>query len=227
MMYIAHRGYSSKQTENTLEAAVIAGKSDYFYGIEFDIHLTKDNEFIVFHDDNTKRLADRDIIIKEATFAEVMELNLINKKTKKYDLKIPTLKSYLEVVNKYGKVAVLEMKVEFTLKQIKLLLEAAKLANDLIIISFHLNNLLRVRKLNKKIKLQYLTSKFNLENFETCLANKIDLDLNYNLITKENMSYFKSKGFIVNCWTVNKLPLANKLKKLGVNFITTDGLKQY
>jgi len=30
MKYIAHRGYSSKATENTIEAAILAGKSKYF-----------------------------------------------------------------------------------------------------------------------------------------------------------------------------------------------------
>ncbi|HHT55584.1 MAG TPA: hypothetical protein GX012_03380, partial [Acholeplasma sp.] len=110
MKYIAHRGYSSKATENTIEAAILAGKSKYFYGIEYDIHLTKDNRFIVHHDFTTKRLSEFDINIKDVTYNELSKVKLINKKTNKFDLKIPLLDEYINICNKYNKVNVIEIK---------------------------------------------------------------------------------------------------------------------
>ena len=53
---IAHRGIhdNEKIPENSLKAFKLT--MDKNIPIELDIHLTKDNEFIVFHDDNLKRM---------------------------------------------------------------------------------------------------------------------------------------------------------------------------
>ena len=227
MKYIAHRGYSSKATENTIEAAILAGKSKYFYGIEYDIHLTKDNKFIVHHDFTTERLSELNLTIKESTYSELSKVKLINKTTKEYNLDIPLLDEYINICNKHDKVNVIEIKPIFNDEEIDLFLNEIKKANNVIVISFNLNNLLKIRKLNSNIKLQYLTGEFNKENFKICKDNNIDLDLNYALINKENMEYFKENNFIVNCWTVNNNELANELINLKVDFITTDGLLEY
>ena len=46
---IAHRGKHDKYFENTLNAFKTAARGDYF-GIETDIHLTKDNYWVIHHD---------------------------------------------------------------------------------------------------------------------------------------------------------------------------------
>lgn len=55
--FIAHRGLSGIETENTV-AAFLAAANRSYYGIETDVHLTKDGKFILIHDDRTKRLCD-------------------------------------------------------------------------------------------------------------------------------------------------------------------------
>ena len=61
--YIAHRGlHNNKLIENTIPAFKEAIKEKY--PIELDIHLLKDKEIVVFHDDNLKRLVGIDKIIK-------------------------------------------------------------------------------------------------------------------------------------------------------------------
>lgn len=52
---IAHRGLSGLERENTCAAFVAAGNRSY-YGIETDIHRTKDGKYIVYHDNNLVRL---------------------------------------------------------------------------------------------------------------------------------------------------------------------------
>lgn len=55
MKYIAHRGYSSKYTENTKEA--IQSALDYPINmIETDVRLSQDNQWMVFHDATLTRL---------------------------------------------------------------------------------------------------------------------------------------------------------------------------
>ena len=63
VLMIAHRGASSIERENSNPAFVVAGAKSY-YGIETDIHLTKDGKFIVCHDDNIKRVTGVDMIIE-------------------------------------------------------------------------------------------------------------------------------------------------------------------
>ena len=48
---VAHRGVSGLELENTNAAFVVAGNRTY-YGIETDVHVTKDEQIAVFHDDN-------------------------------------------------------------------------------------------------------------------------------------------------------------------------------
>ena len=64
---IAHRGVSGLETENTLPAFIAAANRSYF-GIETDVHVTKDGKFILHHDDSTLRLTDKDLVIEETDF---------------------------------------------------------------------------------------------------------------------------------------------------------------
>lgn len=52
---IAHRGVSGLERENTNAAFIAAGNRSY-YGIETDVHRTKDGHYVIFHDDNMLRL---------------------------------------------------------------------------------------------------------------------------------------------------------------------------
>ena len=60
---IAHRGLSGLERENTCAAFIAAGNRSY-YGIETDIHITRDGRFIVYHDDNTLRLTGVDSVVQ-------------------------------------------------------------------------------------------------------------------------------------------------------------------
>ena len=89
----AHRGlWDQKSPENSLAAfkkAVDAG-----YGIEFDIHKTRDGHVVVFHDDTLIRMCGVEGRVEDKTLAELGELRLINS-----DQKIPTLNELLELVD--------------------------------------------------------------------------------------------------------------------------------
>ena len=67
---IAHRGLSGIETENTNSAFVAAGNRSY-WGIETDVHKTVDGVYVVFHDDNTGRVANKDLVVEEATYKEL------------------------------------------------------------------------------------------------------------------------------------------------------------
>lgn len=69
---IAHRGlHNDKYTENGLKA--FKNAIDHDVAFEFDIHLTKDNEFVVCHDEDLVRTTGKNGIIEDMTVKEIKE----------------------------------------------------------------------------------------------------------------------------------------------------------
>lgn len=226
---IAHRGLSGLEKENTAVAFVAAGNKS-FYGIETDIHLTKDNVFVISHDAHTGRVSPVKFNIKDLTFSELQKIDLYDfesKETKSY-LKYPSLKDYLTICKKYEKHCVIEMKPEFSPKEIQKLLdeiyEVNKLENTTLI-SFNLTNLKRVRRINKTIPLQYLTSTYTDDLPKLCKKEKVDIDILYNQLTPESFKAFKDLGIKINAWTVNNPIEALVLVSWEIDYITTNILE--
>lgn len=97
----AHRGYFSNQKlipENSMPAFREAVK--HGYGIELDVHLTKDHRVVVFHDDTLTRMCRSDHTIEEMTYDELQAYRLLNTPEK-----IPLLSDVLFYVN--GRVPIL------------------------------------------------------------------------------------------------------------------------
>lgn len=106
----AHRGLwttnepgKENRPENSLAAFRAAVEKDY--GIELDVHLTKDGALVVHHDDSLKRLTGVDIRIAESTLEEVRACKLPNGEP------VPTYDEVLETVA--GRIPmIVEVKVE-------------------------------------------------------------------------------------------------------------------
>lgn len=91
----AHRGYHSLKKgipENSLPAFRAAMEKNY--GIELDIHITKDRQLVVFHDDTLTRVCGIDRRPEEMTLQELKGCTLLN--TREH---IPTLEEVLSLVN--------------------------------------------------------------------------------------------------------------------------------
>ena len=105
--FIAHRGLSGIETENTLAAFVAAGNRDYF-GVETDVHVTADGHFAILHDDETGRVCDTNIPVEKSEFAQLRALSMKEAGGGYSDVqRIPSLAEYLRVLKRYGKIAVL------------------------------------------------------------------------------------------------------------------------
>jgi len=99
--YIAHRGLHAKELwapENSLEA--IRRAVEKGFAIEIDVHLTKDYQIAVFHDENLFRLTGLNKSITEMSMAELKELRLQGTSEK-----IPSIIEVLKEIN--GKVPLL------------------------------------------------------------------------------------------------------------------------
>ena len=69
---IAHRGlHNEDYTENGLKA--FENAINHKVAFEYDIHLTKDNELVVCHDESLKRTTGKEGIIEDLTLKEIKE----------------------------------------------------------------------------------------------------------------------------------------------------------
>ncbi len=226
---IAHRGLSGIEKENTCSAFVAAGNRSY-YGIETDIHRTKDGHFVINHDGDFKRVAGMDIVIEESTLEEIRNVVLFDVDGVKgrYDLRPAVLQDYISICKKYGKHSVLELKSNFTDEEIVKIIDIIKsydYLESVTFISFEYENLSKVRKVLPNQSCQYLFWKLTDEEIERLVRDKIDADVWCKELTKEQIDKAHAKGLKVNCWTVNEKENGEKFASWGIDFITSNILE--
>ena len=71
---IAHRGDSSNIPENTVQAFEDAFKLDVDC-LETDVHMTKDEQFVLFHDDEVDRTTEAKGLVSSFTLSELKKLD--------------------------------------------------------------------------------------------------------------------------------------------------------
>ena len=226
---IAHRGVSGLELENTCAAFVAAGNRSYF-GIETDVHVTADGEFIIIHDDSTARVGMEAMTVEETDFAVLRELQLKEKDgTIRCDLRLPTLEEYLSVCKRYEKEAVLELKNPMAQEAVQgIVAECASVygLEHVTFIAFCFQNLLYVKEVAKDAKTQYLLAEeIKEEHIQKMVDNGIDLDTHYKALSKELIDELHRRGIVVNCWTVDDPEIAEKLVSWGVDQITSNILE--
>lgn len=226
---VAHRGLSGIENENTLLSFVAAGNRSY-WGIECDVHVTKDGKYIVCHDDETARVCERNVSIENSNFDELRSLKMkeLGSQCLPDSIKLPTLSEYLAVCRRYGKFAVVELKNPMQSENIAEIVEICEREyslNRIVFISFCFENLVAIRDLKPFQIVQFLSDKYNEEIFEKLKKHKFDLDVWYGRLTAENVAALHGAGIKVNCWTCDDVTVAEKLISIGVDFITTNILE--
>ena len=180
-MHLIHRGIVNKSfKENLLNSFKASFKKGY--GIETDIHATKDAQFVCFHDFTLKRIHKINKSIKNINYSEVQSLT-----RRKYP--IPLLRDLLKLSkNKYY--LFIEIKPLFSSKLLKKLLNETKRFNKCVFISFKEQNIYRILKINKKTKVGLsFTPSTSIKQINKKSKNK---DVNFLILDK----YFLNKSFI-------------------------------
>lgn len=113
-LIIAHRGMHNNldTPENSINAIKESLKENI--PIEIDVQLTKDNQIVVFHDNDLKRMTNTEGLVTNKTLADLKKLKLLNT-----DESIPTLEEVLKVINNQ---VLLFIEVKHT-KDVKLMCE--------------------------------------------------------------------------------------------------------
>ncbi len=100
----AHRGlHGGGVPENSLTAFRLAAEKGY--GIELDVHLTRDGELAVMHDATLKRMCGVDQRIADLTAREVRRMTLLGSREK-----VPLLRDVLGIIGPFAPPLIVEMK---------------------------------------------------------------------------------------------------------------------
>lgn len=113
---IAHRGSKGTRPENTL-VAFQAALDDGADGIETDVHLSKDNQFIIMHDETIDRTTNGQGKIVDYTLDELKQFSAGIKYDPKFiNEKIPTLQEVIQllITNNFQGTFNLEFKTDKT-----------------------------------------------------------------------------------------------------------------
>ena len=204
-MHLIHRGIVNKKyKENLLKSFNQSFKKGY--GIETDIHATKDNEFVCFHDFTLKRTFKKNLSIKNLNYTKIREISA------KFKKPVPLLKELLESSkNKFP--LFIEIKPTFSKPLLKKLLKETSKSNKCVFISFkHKNiyNLLKIKS-NTKVGLSFAPPTCA----RTIIKKSNDRGINCLILDK---SYLKNKN-IQNLkiekyyYTIKSKSEFNKFKK--------------
>jgi glycerophosphoryl diester phosphodiesterase len=140
-MHLIHRGIVNKHfKENLLNSFKQSFKKGY--GIETDIHATKDNEFICFHDFTLKRIFKKNLSVKNLNYSKIKNISI------KLGKPIPLLKDLLKLSNNKHSLFI-EIKPSFSkLLLMKLLKETSKFTKC-VFISFKHENIYKILSIKK------------------------------------------------------------------------------
>ena len=179
-MHIIHRGIVNKKFKENLLSSFKKSFSLGF-GIETDIHLTKDREFVCFHDFTLNRVFKRKMSIKNLNYSYLKELSVNQNK------RIPLLKDVLEISkNKYP--LLIELKPRMSKKNLQKLIKETSKYSKCIFISFNHKNIFNLQKIKSNIR----------------------VGLSFSNISSIKEIINASKNKKINCYILDKIFLNNK-----------------
>ena len=205
---IAHRGlHNDKYTENGMNAFGNAIRHNL--PIELDIHLTKDNQLVVCHDEDLKRTTGTSGIIEDLTVEEIKS---------KYRLldggEIPTFIEVLDFVKEQVPMVV-ELKVfrknykPLAAKVIEVMQEKVVDKKNFMLISFDPRSLWPLKKLGIIRSLLATGGEyFYVYRYFRHTVESVDLD--QTLFDKKQIQRYH-KRYFVNAWTIENEEQLDKI----------------
>ena len=145
---LVHRGLAKKNfKENTISAFKYCFKKNY--GIETDIHCTKDNKIVCFHDFNLKSKFKINKALKNINYRDLLKISKIKKQP------IPLLNDLVKL-SKNKRFLMLEIKPLFTEENLQVLLKEVEKLKNYSLTSFKERNIINLYKMKKKLNLGLL-----------------------------------------------------------------------
>ena len=221
----AHRGWCGVYPENTMlafEKAIELGVD----GIELDVHMTKDNQLVIIHDETVNRTCDGTGRVKDMTVEELKKLDASSIFRGKYGkCEIPTLREYLERVKDLPLITNIELKTnlydyEGLPEMVYELIKEYGLQDRMIISSFNHYTIMRMKAIAPELKYGFLSDTWILDAGAYCAKHGVPCyhPGRGNLIP-ELVKEIKDHGLEINTWTVNQEEEVRRFHAMGIDSI--------
>ena len=235
-----HRGSAGTHPENTLESfrAAVALGVQY---LEFDIHMTRDGELVVSHDDHLARMCGRAGVIRGMTYAELAEADAGRMFTRDgatfpfrdKGVRVPRLVEVLAAFPRMQMIVEVKQIAPSVVAPMLDLIDRAGMRRSVLVASEHQEPLDEVRKLAPEIptNFSYLESGLFIQAMGTRDAgyrppgDAVQIPRSYEswqLVTAESVAFAHRLGLEVHVWTVNDEAEMSELLDMGVDGLISD-----
>lgn len=224
----AHRGASGYAPENTLEAFRLAMEQGAD-GIELDVHLTKDGEVVVIHDETIDRTGNGHGNVRDYTLEELKKFSFHNHMEKYQGVQIPTLKEALNLVKNSRIKVNIELKTgiywyEGIEEKTMDIVKTMGMEDRVIYSSFNHYSIQKVLEQNSDAETAYLFSDvpLNMEKYAKDTGVKGLHPAVYHLKMADFLETYMKSGLKVRVWTVNNKEDMKMFIDAGVDAIITN-----
>lgn len=227
-LIFGHRGARGTHPENTMISFQEAARTGA-HGIEFDVHLSKDGEVVIIHDETLNRTTNGSGLVCEHTLEELKQLDAGSHFNVAFQgARIPTLREVLAWLRGNELLINIELKndriryIELEQKVVALVREFS-LEKRIIFSSFNHKSVADLADLAPDIERAILYH-FPLQDAmeEARLHHASGLHPNFHLLTKEFVGETKSQGFTLRPYTINDDEDIKRMISFGVDVIITD-----
>ncbi len=208
----AHRGYSAKYPENSMLAfqkAFEAGAD----GIELDVHLSKDRELVIIHDETINRTTNNRGRVQDFTASELKTMHRKRLPFQKHKEPIPMLPELLDWFQGTKLLLNIELKTDqYWYSEIEekvlALIRQYQIVDRVIISSFNHDSIAKMYALDADVEVAPLFNERLYEpwNYARTLGATA-IHPRRNLVTSELIERSQSAGIAVRPYTVNRKQL--------------------
>lgn len=224
----AHRGASGYAPENTMvafEKAIAMGAD----GIELDIHLSKDGQIVVIHDEWIDRTSDGKGWVKDYTLEELRKFNFNNQFPEYGRQEIPTLREVLELIKPTNLVINVEIKtgIVFYPEIEQMVVDMVKefdMEERVLYSSFNHMTCKRMHEINPNCYVGILYADGTIDMPEYAKkhgANALHPAL-YNLQYEGVLQQAMQNGLDINAWPINEKEHMMMACQFGINAMITN-----
>ncbi len=223
-----HRGASGYAPENTLEAFRLAAEMGAD-GVELDVHLSRDGEVVVTHDEKIDRVSDGTGYVKDYTLAELKRFHFNRTHPEYTQAAIPTLREVFELLGPAGLRVNVELKtgyIDYPGLEEKCVRLAADtgMTDRVLYSSFNHRSLTKIKEIDPSLPCGLLYELVMIEPWEYAASRGMNAlhphlsELRYPDLVPEA----HRRGLEVNPWTVNSEEDILACAKAGADRIITN-----
>lgn len=230
-LFVGHRG-CNKGVENTVEAYRNGVDFYHYTGLECDVRVTSDGQYVISHDETTNRVGGN-LTVASATLTQLKaETYSQTRSGVTYSGTICTVSEYLDICNDKGAFPVIELKWTTGINNndmskfpgLAALIEEKGLTDKAVILTSMKNSLEYVRTNYPKLQCQFLCNSNWASNFDWIVKWNLIPSIEAGCFDKYTVKKFHDKGLPVAVWTVDSKANYQNYGDMGVYMMTCNSL---